>query len=121
MTAEPIKSSAGGAHPDRNLSSSHINTAERDREVACSARRVVMASLGVMKDQKAGRERVRSIALAATLVVVLVVGPLAWWAVDNLLGGGRLSDLTSQFSLWVCILCCALLAAAVVAGWLRKR
>jgi hypothetical protein len=96
-------------------------TAERDREVAHTTRRVVMASLGVMKDQKAGRRRVRSLALAATLVVVLAVGPLVWWAVDNLISGDHLGDLTSQFSLWVCILCPALLAAAVVAGWLRHR
>ena len=122
MTAGPIKSSASGANPARDVSSSLTgNTAERDRAVAQSTRRVVMASLGVMKDQKAGRKRVRSIALAATLVVLLVVGPLAWWAVDNLIGGDRLSDVTSQFSLWVCILCPALLAAAVVAGWLRRR
>jgi Na+-driven multidrug efflux pump len=58
---------------------------------------------------------------AAMLVVLLVVGPLIWWAVDNLIGGDRVSDMTSQFSLWVCILCPALLAAAVMAGWLRKR
>ena len=122
MTAEPIKSSAGGAHPDRNLSATlPLNTADRDREVAHSTRRVVMASLGVMKDQKAGRKRVRSIALAAMLVVLFVVGPLIWWAVDNLISGDRVSYMTSQFSLWVCILCPALLAAAVVAGWLRKR
>ena len=122
MAAEPIESSAGGAHPDRNLSASlPLNTADRDREVAHSTRRVVMASLGVMKDQKAGRKRVRSIALAAMLVVLLVVGPLIWWAVDNLIGGDRVSYMTSQFSLWVCILCPALLAAAVMAGWLRKR
>ncbi len=96
-------------------------TADRDREVAHTTRRVVMASLGVIKDQKAGRRRVRSLALAATLVVVLAVGPLVWWAVDNLISGDHLGDLTSQFSLWVCILCPALLAAAVVAGWLRHR
>ncbi len=50
-------------------------------------------------------------ALAATLVVLLVLGPLIWWAAENLIAGEHLGDMTSQFSLWVCILCPALLAA----------
>lgn len=95
--------------------------ADRDREVAQSTRRVVMASLGVMKEQKAGRRRVRAIAIASLLVFLLVFGPLIWWAVDNLVSGEHMGDLTSEFSLWACIVCPALLAAAVVAGWLRHR
>ena len=95
--------------------------ADRDREVACSTRRVVMASLGVIKEQKAGRKRVRAIAIASILVLLLVFGPLIWWAVDNLIAGDRMGDLASELSLWACILCPALLAAAVVAGWLRHR
>lgn len=95
--------------------------ADRDRKVAQDTRRVVMASLGVIKEQSAGSRRTRSIALAATLVVLLVLGPLVWHAVDNLISGEHLGDLTSQFSLWVLILCSAMLAAALVAGWLRKR
>jgi hypothetical protein len=55
------------------------------------------------------------------LLVLLVVGPLVWWAADNLISGEHMGDLTSEFSLWVCILCPALLAAALMAGWLRKR
>ena len=95
--------------------------ADRDRAVAHSTRRVVMASLGVMKEQKAGRRRVRAIAIASILVFLLVFGPLIWWAADNLISGEHLGDLASELSLWACILCPALLAAAVVAGWLRHR
>ena len=95
--------------------------ADREREVAHCTRRVVMASLGVIKEQKAGRRRIRSIAIASILVFLLVFGPLIWWAVDNLIAGERMGDLASELSLWVCILCPALLAAAVVAGWLRHR
>ncbi len=80
-----------------------------------------MASLGVIKEQKAGRKRGRAIALAAILVCVFVLGPLIWWAVDDVVAGEHLSDLTCQFALWICILCPALLAAAVMAGWLRRR
>jgi len=111
---------AGSADQDlrESLAGRH---ADRDRAVAQSTRRVVLASLGVMKEQKAGRKRVRAIAFASILVFLLVFGPLIWWAVDNLIAGERLGDLASQFSLWACILCPALLAAAVVAGWLRHR
>ena len=114
--------SGAGASPDRDLAaSSRTGTADRDREVAQSTRRVVMASLGVIKDQKAGRKRGRAIALASILVFVFVLGPLIWWAVDDFVAGEHLSDLTCQFALWISILCPALLAAAVMAGWLRRR
>jgi Na+-driven multidrug efflux pump len=115
---------AEGAGQKSELASSLAGSlsAERDREVAGKTRRVVLASLGVLNDQKEGRKRVRSLALAATLVILLVVGPLVWWAVDSMMAAGEhLGDLTAQFSLWVCILCPALLAAALMAGWLRKK
>ena len=114
---------AEGAGNKSELASSLAGnlSAERDREVAHSTRRVVLASLGVLNDQREGRKRIRSLALAATLLVLLVVGPLVWWAADNLISGEHMGDLTSEFSLWVCILCPALLAAALMAGWLRKR
>jgi hypothetical protein len=95
--------------------------AGRERAVAHRTRRVVLTSLGVMRDQRAGRRRSRAVALAAILLVLMAVGPLVWWAADNLIGGEHLGDLTSQFSLWVCILCPALVAAVLVAGWLRRR
>ncbi len=118
----PAKSAAGETNAHRDLAASAAGgMAGQDRAVAHKTRRVVLASLGVMRDQKAGRQRNLSVALAATLVVFLVVGPLVWWAADNLIAGEHMGDLTSEFSLWVCILCPALLAAALVAGWLRRR
>lgn len=120
MTADSVKGSIGDKDSNRDLAAK-LADYDRDRRVAYSTRRVVAASMGVLKDQKDGRRRVRSVALAATLVVLLlVVGPLIWWAVDSLIAGEHLGDLTSQLSLWVCILCPALLAAAV-AGWLKNR
>ena len=95
--------------------------ANRECAVGYKTRRVVLASLGVMKEQQAGRKRVRAVALASILLVVLLLGPLVGWAVDNLLNEGHMGDMTSQFALWVCILCPALVAAALVAGWARNR
>jgi hypothetical protein len=95
--------------------------AARDRAVAHAARRVVMTSLGVMEEQKAGRKRSRSLALATVLVVLLALGPFLWRVVDDLIGGEHLVDIATQVSLWVCILCPAILAAVVVAGWARRR
>jgi hypothetical protein len=120
MTALAGNGSADKAKATGDLADS-AGRADRDREVAQSTRRVVMASLGVLKDQKANRQRTRSLALAAILVVLLILGPLAWLAFDHFISGGHLGDLTTEFSLWVCILCPAILAAALVAGWLRKR
>jgi hypothetical protein len=122
MTSIPTKGPENGTTPNRDLVESLASgMADRDRAVASRTRGVVLASLGVMQDQKEGRKRVRAVALAAAIGVLLLVAPLIWWAADNLIAGEHLGDLTSQLSLWVCILCPALLAAAVVAGWLRNR
>ena len=111
------------AQPDRDdlVSALAGHQANRECAVAHRTRRVVMASLGVMREQKAGRRRVRSAALASILLVVLGLGPLVGWAIDNMIAEEHLGDVTSQLVLWVCILCPALVAAALVAGWARNR
>jgi hypothetical protein len=59
--------------------------------------------------------------LAALLLVVVVLGPFFWRVADELIGGELIGDTATEFSLWVCILCPALVAAALVAGWMRKK
>lgn len=120
MTAQAGKPADGNADSLRGVAAS-LEDADRDRSVAGNTRRVVMASMGVMKDQKATRNRSRSLALAAILLVLLILAPLAWMAMDHFFAGGHMGDLTTEFILWACILCPALLAAALVAGWLRNR
>jgi hypothetical protein len=92
-----------------------------DQAVAHRTRRVVLASHGVMQDQKAGRKRSRALALASILLVVLAMGPFLWRLTDDIIGGEHWEDLATQTSLWVCILFPAVLAAALVAGWMRQK
>ena len=95
--------------------------ANRERAVAHRTRRVVMSSLGVMQEQKQGRKRARGVALAVALIVVLLLGPLVWEFTDSLIAGEHLGDPGSELVILACLVCSALLAAAVVAGWRRKR
>ncbi len=95
--------------------------ADRQREVAQTTRRVVQTSLGVLKEQQAGRNRSRSMALAAVLAVVFVVSPAVWWLVDTLVDEERLPRQVGETTIWVFFLLTALLAAALVAGWSRNR
>jgi len=112
---------AQGTQSDRELISSLAgNEAGRDRDVAQKTRRVVLASLGVMQGQKEGRKRNRALALAVVLLVIVALGPFVWHVADDLIGGESIADIATQTSLWVCLLCPALLAAALIAGWRRK-
>lgn len=95
--------------------------ADRERAVAHRTRRVVLGSHGVLQEQRQDKSRARSVALAVTLVVLLLIAPLLWEVTDSLIAGEHLGDPRNQWSLWACILCPTLLGAALIAGWWRRR
>ena len=95
--------------------------ADRDRVISYRTRRVVLGSLGVIKDHRKDRSRARAIALALSLVILTLIAPLFWEASESLIAGEHLADLGSQLSLWACFLCPTLLGAALVAGWWKHR
>jgi hypothetical protein len=95
--------------------------ANRECFISMRTRRAVSGSCSLMREQKAGRDRVRCVALAATLVIFLVLGPLVWWAAETLITGQHLTDLAGQVSVWVSFLAAALLVSAVLAGWSRHK
>ena len=95
--------------------------AGRECAVAQKTRRVVLTSLGVIEEQRAGRKRSRALALAALVLILLALGPFVWRVTDDLIGGEHLADIATQTSLWICILCPAVLAAVIVAGWARSK
>ena len=121
--AEGATNSGPGAesHDPELLSALAGKQAARERAVAQTTRRVVSTSLGVMEQQSAGRRRSRALALAASLLVALALGPFVWHIADGLLGGEHMSDIFTQTSLWICILCPVILAAVIVAGWARGK
>ncbi|MFP5277892.1 MAG: hypothetical protein ACLGPM_12315 [Acidobacteriota bacterium] len=94
--------------------------ASREGAIAGRTRRVVLASLGLMQEQKAGRKRTRAVAIAAVLMAVLGLAPFVWHVAENLIGGEHLCDVTTELSLLVCVFCPALVAAVLVAGWARR-
>jgi len=98
-----------------------LTDADRDRAVAHQTRRVVLASLGVLKDIKADHKRNRAVAVAATLLIFFIVGPPVWWLAATLIEEERLTSPLSEIGVWGFLISTALLGSALLAGWLRRK
>lgn len=121
--AEQVRRDEEGSENDTRelLSALAGKEADRDRLVTQRTRRVVLGSLGVIKEQKANKSRARSTALAFTILLLLLIAPLLWEATDSLIAGEHFGDPGNLWSLWAVIACPTLLGAVMVAGWWRKR
>ena len=95
--------------------------ADRERQVAQQTRRVVMASLGVIQEHKAGLKRSRAVELSVALLVFFVVGPPIWWIAETLIEEERITSVAAEITVWGGFLCTALLASALVDGWVRRK
>ncbi len=118
-SAGKIKSGTEGDH--ELISSLAGKQADRESAVAHRTRRVVMASLGVMQEQKAGRKRSAALAVAGVLMGIFLLAPTAWRVAEDLRAGEHFYDITTQFSLWFGLFCLALVAAVLLAGWARHK
>ncbi len=115
--AIPKKQAAGESELLASLSG---RRAARDAAIAYRTRRAVLGSIGVLEEQKAGRKRKRAVAIAGLLLAGLGMAPFAWRLADDLFGGAHICDLSTQLSLLICVFCPALVAAVLVAGWMRR-
>ncbi len=95
--------------------------AGHERQVSTQARRIVLGSAGVLGRQRATSTRSRNLAIAGAILVLLLITPLIWSAVDSLVGDQHLTDTTSQLSLLGLIIGSTLFGAVLIAGWWRRR
>lgn len=116
----PSQPAAQGPSPEL-LASLTGHDGSREAAVGYRTRRVVLSSLGVLREQKENRTRARGVALAAAILVPLLIAPLVWEATDSFIAGEHLGDPGSELSLWATVFCCTLLAAVLVAGWMKRR
>src|SRR5579871_3463244 len=125
MASDAIHATAEAGSEARShrevLSALAGNDADLARAAAQRTRRVVLASLGVMQDHKAGLRRTRAVALAVVLMVLFVVGPPLWWIAETLVEEERMTSPLSEIAVWGFFMSTALLASVILAGWTRRK
>jgi hypothetical protein len=84
--------------------------------IAMKTRRNVMSNLMTQKEQQKARRRNVTLTLAALFGVFLIITPVIWNLVDEMLGEEHIGDVGSQMTLAALVLIPAALAA-LFAGW----
>lgn len=90
------------------------------QNLAMKARRSVRNNLTTHKEQQVARRRNVALTLAASVIVLLILAPTIWNAVDEMLGEEHIGDMGSQLTLLGLVLVPAALAA-LFAGWKNGR
>ena len=117
-----VRAPEGGVESTDILAALSGLDANRERAIAFRTRRVVQSSLGVLQEHAQGKARVRAVAIGVTFVVLLLITPLIWEAIDSVVAGEHLAeDPGGQLSLLALVMCPTILAAALVAGWWRRN
>lgn len=125
MTRRPeaVSPTSASSESDRKELLSALAGREANRTCAIAFRtcRVVRTSAGVISDQKACSKRSRAVAIAAAVIIFFALTPLICLTTEAFRSGTDGFDLPSQLGLFVLFLGGALLAAALLAGWLKHR
>ena len=95
--------------------------AAQSREAAIHTRRVVTGSAANLRQRRLSSGRSRNLAIAGVVLVLLLITPLIWSSVDSLMGDQHITDTASELSLLGLLVGSTLIAAMLVAGWLRNR
>ena len=117
----PDSNTSGKAADNDLLAALSGRAADRSREVAFRTRRVVSTSAGVLGEQKERRKSNRATAVAAVMVVFFLMGPLIWYGYEMRQSSDHPSNAYGLLGLLLFFLGGAVLACALLAGWLRRR
>lgn len=122
MNEPTMATATGGAPVDSQIQRSRaIADADRDRAVAHKTRRVVLASLGILNDLKAGHKRNRAVAVAAILVLFSVMALPLWFLFYSMFADDNTAGVAWEIAVSGFFLCCGLVGSALLVGWLRAR
>ena len=113
-----MSSQSGNPHPDREgllRAVSGRDAGARHSVVERTRRAVRIADQSRREHARQGRSSM-AVALFALGGILLVLAPVLWRGVDDLLGGEHLGDLPTQVALFCALLLMAVVAA-LFAGW----
>ena len=121
-----MKRQNDSSHPDRCSNADLLKAlsgccSNQERDCSDRTRRIIRSSIGVIKERRRRRRRHGALALAAVLLLLILLGPIFWWMAVAIFVCGPLCSIPFQLNLFILFLGGAILASAILAGWLRRR